>query len=307
MASDEEFIQIYQSSGSNKEAMERLGVSDIRSFRRRLKRIEEKVGTILKPHRNPNTKLPQYEHLTINDFEGVLAVFSDAHFWPNEESDSYKILLQILPEIKPDYIISNGDEFDGSSISRFAKDGWSFVPSVADELKACKDSMKAIKEASESSKSMILAGNHTNRLQNYLVNNVPEFVGVEGFSFQDHFQDWEIYISASFNDHLVIKHNYHGGIHAAWNNVLKSGVSIVTGHTHRLLCRPYTDYRGTRYGIETGTLCNIYGQQFKYMNNNPRDWMEGFCIITVDKNTIHPELVSVVNGTAFFRGKKYYT
>ncbi len=52
--------------------------------------------------------------------------------------------------------------------------------------------------------------------------------------------------------------------------------------THRLLVRPYSDYTGTRYGIETGTLADPHGPQFRYTENNPRDWHPGFLIMETE-------------------------
>ena len=299
--SDEEIFEALKHCHTRKELTEKLGLKDTRSLIKRLGRLEQKYDIKLK--HNSDSSIPKYNHLPINNFVGTIVIFSDAHFWPGEFSDSYKILLKVIEKIKPTVIISNGDEFDGASISRFPKLGWQYVPTVAEEVKSCKEALTKIQEVGKDSRCIMTIGNHTGRLENMLANKVPEFFGVEGFSFKDHFKEWELYTSVSFNDVFMVKHRYHGGVHAAWNNVLKSGISIATGHTHRLLIRHFHDYKGVRYGIETGTLCHIYGEQFRYMENNARDWVEGFVVVTVLGNKIYPELVPVADGKTYFRGE----
>ncbi len=66
------------------------------------------------------------------------------------------------------------------------------------------------------------------------------------------------------NGNVHIKHRFKGGIHAARNNTLNAGESIVTGHLHRLQATPLTDYTGLRWGIETGTLAEPCGDQFTF-------------------------------------------
>ena len=302
---DDAFKEAYESSYSDKEVMKKLGVVDNRGYQRRKRRYEERNGPLefSKAYKANQGKVPiQYHHQHITDFSGTAVIFSDAHFRESEPSPAFSILLQVIDKLKPDYIINNGDAFDGASLSRFPRIGWENVPTVLDELKETKKCLQAIREASPDSKLLWSLGNHCSRLSSYLSNHASMFEGVEGFKLEDHFKEWNIQYSFSFNDTVIIKHRYNSGVHAAYNNVLKSGLSIITGHTHRLLVRPFSDYRGTRYGIECGTLANPYGAQFHYVENATRDWQQGFVVLGIHKQTIHPELIAVEEGQAFFRG-----
>lgn len=302
---DSEFIQAYSTSHSHQEVKDKLSIDNDRSYRRRVKRYEDRNGS-LPAFLPPESILPiEYHHLNIRDFSGTLVIFSDAHFRESEPSDAFLILLQICAKLKPEYIVNNGDAFDGSAVSRFPRIGWEPIPSVLDELKATRSALEQIKNSSPDSKRLWFIGNHEQRLSNYLSNNAAMFEGMEGFKIEDHFKDWPFYVSAGINDSLVIKHRIYSGMHASYNNTLKSGMSIVTGHTHRLNIRPFSDYRGMRYGIETGTLARPYGSQFNFMESNTRDWQEGFVVITIKENQIYPELVPVVDGKAFFRGELF--
>ena len=108
------------------------------------------------------------------------------------------------------------------------------------------------------------------------------------------------------NDDLMIKHRWKGGTHAVFNNTVQSGVSFCTGHLHSLKVTPFTDYNGTRYGIDTGTLSVPYGSAFSYAEENPVNWVSGFVVLTLkDGALLWPEVVHVVEeGVYEWRGKR---
>ena len=84
------------------------------------------------------------------------------------------------------------------------------------------------------------------------------------------------------------------------NNVVHSGCNIVTGHLHSLQVRPFTDYRGTRYGVDSGTLAVPYDKPFvHYTEDAPCDWRSGFVVLTfVGGRLLPPEVVQVVDEAA---------
>jgi hypothetical protein len=101
----------------------------------------------------------------------------------------------------------------------------------------------------------------------------------------------------------MVKHRHHNGIHATYNNTLKGGRTIVTGHLHRLAVTPWADYNGRRWGVDTGTLSDPLSPQFDYGENNPTPHTSGFAVLTFkDGRLLPPELVEVLDGVAYFRG-----
>lgn len=89
---------------------------------------------------------------------------------------------------------------------------------------------------------------------------------------------------------------------------MKSGVrGYVTGHLHSLKVTPYTDLVSDRYGVDTGTLCDVNAEQFAYAEDSPRNWRSGFAVLTfAGGRLMPPELVQRVDeGKVFFRGKTY--
>jgi hypothetical protein len=68
---------------------------------------------------------------------------------------------------------------------------------------------------------------------------------------------------------------------------------------------PFGDYRGTRWGVDTGTLAEIDGPQFlDYLEDSPVNWRSGFAVLTMkDNKLLWPELVSKHDeGIIDFRG-----
>jgi hypothetical protein len=133
------------------------------------------------------------------------------------------------------------------------------------------------------------------------------FEGVHGMNLTDHFPRWKFSTSIMVNDHTMIKHRWHNGIHAVYNNTLKSGVSFVTGHLHSLKVTPWTDMgaQKTRYGVDTGTMANIDDPAFEYAEDNHKNWRSGFAVLTFfNGKLMPPELCEVISeGLVYFRGQ----
>jgi hypothetical protein len=143
------------------------------------------------------------------------------------------------------------------------------------------------------------------RFETALSAQSPQYEGVQGFSLSHHFPAWKHCMALFVNESTVIKHRYRGGIHATRNNTLQAGMTTVTGHLHSLKVTPLTDYNGTRYGVDTGTMADPYGDQFAYSELNPVDWRSGFAVITFRRGRLlWPELAHVVDeGQVEFRGQ----
>lgn len=294
------------------EVMEQSGIStkDRRTWFRYRRMAEEKIGTILPPlgaaHHSGWMIKPDKPARYEFDHQYTVVIFSDAHFWPGQTSKAYWLMLQIIEELSPDLVIDNGDSWDAASISRHDANLWEHKPTLRQELDCVREHLELIQETAGAECDFIkIIGNHDLRWEAILAQKVPHIQDMPSTKVSDLFPNWEHEVSVMLNNHTWVKHRWHSGMHGAWNNVLKAGVSIVTGHTHRLGIRPFTDMRGTRYGIETGTLAEPWGPQFRYVEQNPRNWQQGFVVLTMDGDTVHPEVVEVNDGKAWFRGKKY--
>lgn len=242
---------------------------------------------------------------TIKVKSGKVVVFSDAHYWPGFVSTAHRALIKIIKQEKPAVVVANGDMFDGGSISRFPRIGWDKAPTVRDELEAVKERLGEVEKAAKGAHLCWALGNHDARFETLLAAQVPQYEGVSGFHLKDHFPLWKPCWSVWINDNTAIKHRWKGGIHAPHNNTIQSGMNMVTGHLHSQKVSPWSDYRGTRYGVDCGTLSDPYGPQYEYTEDNPVNWRSGFVVLNYHEGELlHPQLVSFrEEGVVEYRGE----
>lgn len=306
--SDAEFIAAWQKYKSPTKLSQQLGL-DMRSVYKRRRSIEAKHGIELNSNDDKAVIERHSARVNVPIENGIAVVFSDAHFWTTEPSTAYRALIKFIKDIKPRLLVCNGDAFDGASISKHGRIGFlEHRPSVIQELNACKDMLSGLSDAAKGAVLTWPLGNHDSRFETFLAASAPQYEFVHGFHLKDHFPEWKPCWATWINGDTVVKHRWKGGIHATHNNAVGSGVNIVTGHLHSLKVTPWTDYNGTRYGIDTGTLAEIDGDQFlNYTEDNPRNWRSGFAVLTFWKGKLlPPETVEVIgDGLVAFRGKAY--
>ncbi len=309
---DQEFIAVWNKLGSASQVSKATGIS-VRNVNDRRRKLENKYGIILagtSPY-SPDFKVTYPDNNVRTKAElsdGVVIVASDCHYWPDYVTTGHRALVNIIKRLKPKMVVINGDAFDGASISRHPQSNWSSMPSVKQELEACQDRLGEVEKAAKGATLHWNWGNHDLRFNARLASQVGDtWRGIEGMNLTDHFRRWKFSMSLMVNESTMIKHRYHNGIHAVYNNTLKAGTSIVTGHLHSLKVTPWTDYNGTRYGVDTGTLATIDGQQFEYAEDNPKNWRSGFAVLTFYNGKLMPpelcEVVSEDDGLVYFRGE----
>lgn len=313
--SDAEFIELFRTLKSATKVGAATGVA-VNMVHRRRRSLEQKYHIKLdagsesaKAYTHLQTTHVHPQRYDLGILNGVVIVFSDAHFWPGIRTTALKGLLHFIEVLQPKAVVNGGDAFDGASISRFPRIGWDSTPSIIEELKACEAALGEIEEAAKAARRNVklpwCLGNHDGRFENRLAANAPQYEQVKGFSLKDHFPAWTP-CWAVWNGDTVIKHRYKGGIHATHNNTVNSGVNIVTGHLHSLKVTPFDDYHGTRYGVDTGTLAEPAGPQFEnYLEQGPTNWRSGFVVLTFkDGRLLWPEVVKVWDGKHVeFRGE----
>jgi hypothetical protein len=305
--SDDEFVRLWKEHQSPIAVARALKIN-VRNVHARRNAIEAKRGIKMNSAPVQVTFPENGVRTTIDNLEnGVILVASDCHYWPGLVSTAHRALVTATRELKPYAVIINGDAFDGAAPGRHGRIMWEKKPSVKQELEAVSDRLGEIEAVAGNARLLWNWGNHDQRFDSKLSAMVPEFEGVPGFSLKDHFPRWRFSMSILVNDSVMIKHRLANGLHAAYNNTLRSGVSMVTGHLHSLKVTPWTDYIGTRYGVDTGTLAATTGPQFSYSEDAPSNHRSGFAVLTIRGGKLMPpELLEVVDedeGLVFFRGQ----
>lgn len=322
--SEADFIAAWRKLGSPIAVAKFLNMND-RAVLARRARIERVRGITLKTVGAPGYETRSAQHGWVDAGHaynpraaetvrgGVVLVFGDAHYWPGEPPLAHQALCKLARTLKPQLIVANGDIFDGATVSRHDPLGWQKLPTAAEEIAIVKQRLGEIERAAPNARRRKTVGNHDSRFDRKLASMVGEFAEVEGFRLEDHLKGWPLSYSVMVNEELgepvMVRHAMRGGIHAVYNNTLHAGVSIVTGHLHAQLIRPFTDYRGTRYGVDHGVLADIDHASFSYTMDGPVNWRSGFAVLTFDAQgrLLPPELCEVQRvgktARAMFRGQ----
>jgi hypothetical protein len=289
--SDEEIEAQIRAGKTQSQILEALKIKHGGGTVLRIRAISKRIGVPISRHptsRRTAAELSAADRITehlkgegrqlVEVQDGVVLVGSDSHYYPGIISTAHRAFVHFCKELKPAVVIKNGDEFDGATISRHPRIGWDEKPTVLQELKAVEERLQEIVDACRTKRLYWPLGNHDARYETFLAAQVPQFQGVDGFQLRHHFPEWKPCWSVWIND-VVIKHRWKGGIHATHNNTVNSGKSMVTGHLHSLKVTPWTDYNGTRYGVDCGTLAQPHGPQFNdYTEDNPVNWRSGFVL-----------------------------
>lgn len=307
---DTDFARIFEELGARKMA-EKLGVKERQIYQQR-ERVEKRFRRQLTAPETPNTRgtragVQHSARIHAKVYDGVVLVGSDAHIWPGPKTTAMRAFIKFCKTLRPAAAVMNGDVMDLPKISRHPPIGWEGHPSVADEIEATKDTLHEIELATPKGCALIWTlGNHDARFETRLATVAPEYAGIHGVHLKDHFPAWSACWSYWINDDVVIKHRYKGGMGATRANTLNSGMSMVTGHLHSSKVTPLTDYNGTRYGVDTGTLANPAHSAFTdYTEDGPKDWRSGFGVLTFRQGKLlMPELVQVWDDESVqFRGE----
>lgn len=312
--SDAEFVAAWQEAGGRpKETARLLAVSERSVFSRRNKL--EANGYELPTNYAPpeNASIAYNRRINFEAEDGCIFVGNDRHCWPGDGiSQAEAAMVHLAPALRPVAIISNGDVFDGARLTRHPSLGHEQKPRVDDEVAAVAAHLDRLAAAVTGWECRLMrtVGNHCMRFDRHIATWGGDMSRLKGMRLRDHISTWDEAWSVHINPtvqggYTVVKHRQHGGIHAAYNNAVKSGVTIVTGHTHRQDVRPIVDYRGTRWGVQTGMMANRYAPSMEYSEDGPDPGTPGFAVLTWRDAVLQPpELVTVDEaGVAWWRGE----
>lgn len=305
----EVFARDFESLGASKMAS-KYDV-EVRNVYTKRRKVEELLGRplnvppFLSRYTSPRKRVRQV--FTVEKDLCIL-VGSDAHYEINTVTTAHIAFCELAKKLDPDVIVMNGDLLDGASISRHVPLGWEERPSVEQELNAVRQRLTEIEKAAPKAQRFWTMGNHDARFDMKLADVLPMFRDVPGFSLREHFPKWTFSTSLwvdGTEKPIMIKHRFNGGVHAGYNNALKAGTHIVTGHTHHMECKTWTDYTGHRYGIQCGTMADIHQASFEYAEDGPKNWTSGCVVLSIRDNfLLTPEFVKVhVPGEYEWRGE----
>ena len=244
-------------------------------------------------------------HLEVKDAQFLIG--GDAHYWPHwGASTAHRAFVHFGKLLKPSHVVLNGDVFDLPQVTHHRPIAWKKHPDIRDEIEEVRTRLGEIQTSCHGAERYWVWGNHDLRYDNRLAEKIPQYEDVTGMRLQHHFVEWKFQNAIRINDtELEIKHRYRAGEMAVRLNVMRSGISYLTGHDHNRQLYRWRNARGTFYGINPGLMAEASGPQFEYDENHILNHDSGLAVITFEKGKmLPPELIEVMEpGKVFFRGR----
>lgn len=231
----------------------------------------------------------------------MIVSLSDVHI-PFEDKSAVDAALEFIQREKPHTIVLNGDIIDFYTISRYDKDPKRIIDLQSDIDKAKEFLKEVVRVKTTDAKIIFIRGNHEDRLEKWLMHH-PEISQLKCLALEEllGFKELGI-VNGSHNgrryqykDSLII----HGTVvrgnagYSAMGELVRWGVSGVSGHTHRLAKVHTRNHAGTISWIEQGCLCNLDADYITSVAN----WTQGFAVgIDTDKEHVEVFPIRIIEG-----------
>jgi hypothetical protein len=239
-------------------------------------------------------------------------VLADCHF-PFVNRKAYNLALDVADDINPDEILLLGDFADFYGMNSYGKD-----PEIEiilnDEIVCVKNELNLLRARFHKAKIVYIIGNHEHRLARYINNNCPELSGIlsVGSLLQlDKINIAEVPYGPSqkynvIDSQLIARHEpIGGGIHCAYQTVVKAGASVMFGHHHRIAEYQICNMKGEYLrGVSVGWLGDKDHSVMSYVPSF-HNWQLGFAIVTVWKNTFFAQNIPIIDGKCLVDGTIY--
>jgi len=253
-----------------------------------------------------------------------IVVVSDMQI-PHHDRRSVDALITFVADYTPDLVYVIGDEWDATSVSRWAR-GTSLETSpgaLQKELDATSAVMARLVTAAGNAPVMVHRSNHTDRMNHYLMNapalrslnclTLESLLGYDTLGVKVNREPYPIAPGwvACHGDESGTNQTAGG---TALGLAKKMGLSCVAGHTHRQGLQHWNAGHGGKVthritGFEVGHLMNYptRGKQPgpSYLKFGGANWQQGFGLLTVHKGHTYPTPVPIINNRFIVDGKAY--
>jgi len=213
---------------------------------------------------------------------------------------------------KPETIIYLGDVVDFYAVSHFIRDPERSLK-LQDELDEAKSILSHVRRLCPTAKTYFIKGNHEARLQKYLWSQAKELSSLRTLKLENQldFTDLKIeYIESGIMKYkgLIVKHGnlvrkYAG--YTARGEFEKTGMSGVSGHTHRACTYYHCNENDSFVWMESGCLCKLDAE---YLDGQTPNWQQGFGIGYFKENSKRflLEFVPIINKKALYGGLEFH-
>ncbi len=234
-----------------------------------------------------------------------IVVIPDTHV-PDHHRKAWSNLLDFIQDFGPDEVLHLGDFIDCPGPARWSKGlAEEYAGTLQAELDLARSCLEELREAAGNATITYLAGNHEDRIKNYLRQYAPAFanlrtlrleslLGLDEFGITLTPQPYKIAPGwvAIHGDKLSA---VAGGL-SALKMVRDTGLSTVQGHGHRLGIVYRTEDR-QRCGVECGHISDQ--RRASYIRYGHANWQMGFAVLYVNGSQVHPVLVPMKPNGSF--------
>ena len=232
-------------------------------------------------------------HAPFQDIKAVKAMVSFASWW------------------KPDYVYFLGDVVDFYSISSFTKDPQRAL-SLQWEIDEAKKVLKMICAATPAAHKYFIRGNHEARMQRFLWTRAAELSGLQGLQVEvmldlhgfgiHYYPEGRTKFRGTIIKHGDIVRKF--ACYTGKGEFENTGISGISGHTHRLGLYSNTNEAGNFVWMECGHLCDIHQE---YLEGKVPNWQQGFGIGFYKEGSkrFNVEPVRIINHKAMYGGHEF--
>jgi UDP-2,3-diacylglucosamine pyrophosphatase LpxH len=230
---------------------------------------------------------------------------------PFQDELALSALLDFSKWFKPDKIFILGDLVDFYAISRFTKDPERALK-LQDEIDIAYEILKQIRNINPNTPIVLIRGNHEYRLQKYLWSEAKELSSLRDLSVENLLNLKSLDIKYEKTGRLIhrgviIKHGdvvrkFSG--YSAKGEFEKSGMSGVSGHTHRAAVYYQNNASGNYVWTECGCLCKLDAE---YLEGEIPNWVQGWGVgyFSLNSPRYLLDFIPFVGGKAFYQGKEF--
>jgi hypothetical protein len=216
-------------------------------------------------------------------------IIADPHF-PFQDQRAYDLMLTVAQDIPAlSEIVLLGDVADFYGISSFSKDP-SVNSNLMREVNIVNEKLDELDELFPKAKKIFIEGNHEFRIIKFISNKAPELFGMvtleELFRLRKRQYTFVPYTPAQIyqvaGSKLYARHEGLGGsAYVARNSVIKSGCSLIFGHSHCIQESQVVMMNGDNLrGICTGWLGNKNSSVMHYVKQH-HQWALGFSVVDI--------------------------
>lgn len=218
-----------------------------------------------------------------------------------------------VKEFAPDELLCVGDDIDSPETSQWSKGAaGEYAGTLQKALDQTHEVHRRFREAIGDKRYMVSRSNHGDRTEKYIRRyapalsplrtlDLPTLLGYDQLDIEYHTEPFKVAPG------WVCAHGDEGPSsripgRTASNFAQKWGTSVVCGHTHSAGLIPASyGYNGrvvrTLWGFEVGHLMDI--RQAHYLSGGYADWQQGFGILRVSGEKVHPEFIPIHPGGQF--------